>query len=229
MVWMLVPEITNLHSYIRKFWWVAVARSKTSQKWLDRHVNDGYVKQSVKDGYRSRAVYKLIELNDKSRFLKKGQIIVDLGAAPGGWLQVASKIAGETGTVIGLDLLPIDPISDVETIEGDFSEESVLKKLEKALNGHKVDVVLSDMAPNLSGVTAVDQPRAMYLCELALEFALQHLKPGGWLVVKVFQGEGFEEFLRSVRQHFASVSMKKPKASRPKSREMYLVAGNLKL
>jgi 23S rRNA (uridine2552-2'-O)-methyltransferase len=206
-----------------------MARSKTSQKWLDRHVNDDYVKRSVKEGYRSRAVYKLLELNDKSQFLKKGQTIVDLGAAPGGWLQVASKIAGEKGLVIGLDLLPIDPIVDVETIEGDFREESVLKKLENTLNGQKIDVVLSDMAPNLSGVTAVDQPRAMYLCELALDFALEHLKPGGWLVVKVFQGEGFEAFLKQVRQHFSNVSMKKPKASRPKSREMYLVAGNLKL
>ena len=206
-----------------------MARSKTSQKWLDRHVNDDYVKRSVKEGYRSRAVYKLLELNDKSQFLKKGQTIVDLGAAPGGWLQVASKIAGEKGLVIGLDLLPIDPIVDVVTIEGDFREESVLKKLENTLNGQKIDVVLSDMAPNLSGVTAVDQPRAMYLCELALDFALGHLKPGGWLVVKVFQGEGFEAFLKQVRQHFSNVSMKKPKASRPKSREMYLVAGNLKL
>ena len=206
-----------------------MARSKTSQKWLDRHVNDDYVKRSVKEGYRSRAVYKLLELNDKSQFLKKGQTIVDLGAAPGGWLQVASKIAGEKGLVIGLDLLPIDPIVDVVTIEGDFREESVLKKLENTLNGQKIDVVLSDMAPNLSGVTAVDQPRAMYLCELALDFALEHLKPGGWLVVKVFQGEGFEAFLKQVRQHFSNVSMKKPKASRPKSREMYLVAGNLKL
>ncbi len=206
-----------------------MARSKTSQKWLDRHVKDDYVKQSVKDGYRSRAVYKLLELNDKSQFLKKGQTIVDLGAAPGGWLQVASKIAGEKGLVIGLDLLPIDPIVDVKTIEGDFREDNVLKILENTLNGEKVDVVLSDMAPNLSGVTAVDQPRAIYLCELAVEFALNHLKPGGWLVVKVFQGEGFEEFLKQVRQHFGTVSMKKPKASRPKSREMYLVAGNLKL
>ena len=206
-----------------------MARSKTSQKWLDRHVNDDYVKRSVKEGYRSRAVYKLLELNDKSQFLKKGQTIVDLGAAPGGWLQVASKIAGDKGLVIGLDLLPIDPIVDVVTIEGDFREESVLKKLENTLNGQKIDVVLSDMAPNLSGVTAVDQPRAIYLCELALDFALQHLKPGGWLVVKVFQGEGFEAFLKQVREHFRNVSMKKPKASRPKSREMYLVAGNLKL
>ena len=206
-----------------------MARSKTSQKWLDRHVKDEYVQRSIKEGYRSRAVYKLIELNDKAQFLKPGQTVVDLGAAPGGWLQVASKITGEKGKVIGLDLLPIDPLPDVETIEGDFQEDEVLQQLQNLLRGEKIDLVLSDMAPNMSGMAAVDQPRAMYLCELALDFALQHLKPGGWFVAKVFQGEGFEEFLKEVRQHFTKVSMKKPKASRPKSREMYLVAGNFKL
>ena len=206
-----------------------MAQSKTSRKWLDRHVNDDYVKRSVKEGYRSRAVYKLIELNDKAQFLKPGQTVVDLGAAPGGWLQVASKIVGEKGKVIGLDLLPIDPLPEVQTIQGDFREEEILKQLQNLLHGAKVDLVLSDMAPNMSGMAAVDQPRAMYLCELALDFAVEHLKPGGWLVAKVFQGEGFEEFLKQVRQHFSRVSMKKPKASRPKSREMYLVAGNFKL
>jgi 23S rRNA (uridine2552-2'-O)-methyltransferase len=144
-------------------------------------------------------------------------------------LQVASKIVGEKGKVIGLDLLPIDPLPEVETIQGDFREEEILHQLKNLLHGEKVDLVLSDMAPNMSGMAAVDQPRAMYLCELALDFAVEHLKPGGWLVAKVFQGEGFEEFLKQVRQHFSRVSMKKPKASRPKSREMYLVAGNFKL
>lgn len=206
-----------------------MARSKTSQKWLDRHVNDEYVQKSIKEGYRSRAVYKLIELNDKAQFLKPGQTVVDLGAAPGGWSQVASKIVGEKGKVIGLDLLPIDPLADVEFIEGDFRDDEVLQKLQELLSGKQVDLVLSDMAPNMSGMTAVDQPRAMYLCELALYFAVEHLKKGGWFVAKVFQGEGFEEFLKEVRQHFDKVSMKKPRASRPKSREMYLVAGNFKL
>ena len=206
-----------------------MARSKTSQKWLDRHVKDEFVKRSVKDGYRSRAVYKLTELNEKSRFFKKGQTVVDLGAAPGGWLQVAAEEVGEKGKVIGLDLLPIDPLEDVETIEGDFQEDAVLAELENKLAGNRVDLVLSDMAPNMSGMVAVDQPRAMYLCELALAFAIEHLKPNGWFVAKLFQGEGFEPFLKEVRSHFGKVVMRKPKASRPKSREMYLVAGGFKL
>ena len=206
-----------------------MARSKTSKQWLDRHVKDDYVKRSVKEGYRSRAVYKLIELNDKSQFLKSGQTVVDLGAAPGGWSQVASKIVGEKGKVIGLDLLPIDPLPDVEFLQGDFQEDEILHQLQEILGDQKIDLVLSDMAPNMSGMVAVDQPRAMYLCELALHFAREHLKPGGWFITKVFQGEGFEEFLKEVRQHFTKVSMKKPRASRPKSREMYLVAGNFKL
>lgn len=206
-----------------------MARSKTSRKWLDRHVNDDYVKRSVKDGYRSRAVYKLTELNDKANFLKPGQVVVDLGAAPGGWSQVASEIVGDKGQVIGLDLLPIDPLPDVAFIQGDFREDETLQRLQELLNGRQVDLVLSDMAPNISGMAAVDQPRAMYLCELALAFAQDHLKPGGWFIAKVFQGEGFEAYLKEVRQHFGKVVMKKPKASRPKSREMYQVAGNFKL
>lgn len=206
-----------------------MARSKTSKQWLERHVNDDYVKRSIKDGYRSRAVYKLLELQDKAKFLKPGQVVVDLGAAPGGWLQVASKIVGEQGRVIGLDLLPIDPLPDVECIQGDFREQEVLQKLQELLDGRAVDLVMSDMAPNMSGMVAVDQPRAMHLCELALDFAVDHLKPGGWFIAKVFQGEGFDEFIREVRSRFTRVSMKKPRASRPKSREMYLVAGNFKL
>jgi 23S rRNA (uridine2552-2'-O)-methyltransferase len=206
-----------------------MARSKTSQKWLDRHVNDEYVQRSIKDGYRSRAVYKLLELNDKSGFFKPGQTVVDLGAAPGGWLQVAIQQVGEKGKVIGLDLLPIDALADVETIQGDFQDDEILHQLQEKIKGQKIDLVLSDMAPNMSGLAAVDQPRAMYLCELALYFAIEHLKPGGWFVAKVFQGEGFEPYLKEVRDHFSKVVMRKPKASRPKSREMYLVAGGFKL
>ncbi|MGD2119121.1 MAG: RlmE family RNA methyltransferase [Chromatiales bacterium] len=206
-----------------------MARSKTSRKWLDRHVNDEYVKRSVKEGYRSRAVYKLLELDDKSHFFKPGQVVVDLGAAPGGWLQVASQRVGDKGVVIGLDLLEIDALPGVELIQGDFREDAALQQLTDVLAGRQVDVVLSDMAPNITGMSAVDQPRAMYLCELALQFAIEHLKPGGFLVAKVFQGEGFEPFLAEVRNHFSKVVMRKPKASRPKSREMYLVAGNFKL
>jgi len=205
-----------------------MARSKTSKKWLQRHVNDEFVKQSLKDGYRSRAVYKLTELDDKSHFLKTGQTVVDLGAAPGGWSQIASERVGEKGKVIGIDLLPIDPLPDVDFIEGDFREDADLQKLLALLGDNRCDLVLSDMAPNMSGMSAVDQPRAMYLCELALQFAIDHLKKDGWFVCKVFQGEGFQPFLQQVREHFAKVSMKKPRASRPKSREMYLVAGNFK-
>jgi len=206
-----------------------MAKSKTSKQWLDRHVNDDYVKRSVRDGYRSRAVYKLIELNDKSQFLKPGQVVVDLGAAPGGWSQVASTIIADSGKVIGLDLLPIDPMPDADFIQGDFREDESLDILNKMLKGKQVDLVLSDMAPNISGVAAIDQPKAMYLCELALQFAQENLKPGGWFVIKIFQGAGFEDFIQDVRRHFGKVSMKKPKASRAKSREMYLVAGNFKV
>jgi len=193
---------------------------------MQRHVNDEYVKRSQKEGYRSRAAYKLLELQEKDRFLKPGQVVVDLGAAPGGWLQVAASAVGKKGKVIGLDLLEIDPLAGVELIQGDFQEDAVLEALNKVLNGRQVDLVISDMAPNVSGVAAVDQPRAMYLCELALDFCRLALKPGGGMVIKVFQGEGFDEFFRQMKESFGRVVTRKPKASRPKSREVYLVAGN---
>jgi len=193
---------------------------------MQRHVNDEYVKRSQKEGFRSRAAYKLLELQEKDRFLKPGQVVVDLGAAPGGWLQVAASVVGKKGKVIGLDLLEIDPMADVELIQGDFREEAVLERLQQALDGRQVDLVISDMAPNVSGVAAVDQPRAMYLCELALDFCRQALRPGGGMVIKVFQGEGFDEFFRDMKSSFGRVVTRKPKASRPKSREVYLVAGN---
>jgi 23S rRNA (uridine2552-2'-O)-methyltransferase len=193
---------------------------------MQRHVNDEYVKRSQKDGYRSRAAYKLLELQDKDRFIKPGQVIVDLGAAPGGWLQVVKPLVGKQGRVIGLDLLPIDPLPDVQVIQGDFSEDSALLELQELLGDRQVDLVISDMAPNVSGVAAVDQPRSMYLCELALDFCRQALKPGGGFVVKVFQGEGFDAFFRDVKSSFGRVVTRKPKASRPKSREVYLVAAN---
>lgn len=193
---------------------------------MQRHVNDEYVKRSQKEGYRSRAAYKLIELQEKDRFIKPGQVVVDLGAAPGGWLQVVVPLVGSKGKVIGLDLLEIDPMAGVELIEGDFREDAVLEKLNEVLDGRQVDLVISDMAPNVSGVAAVDQPRAMYLCELALDFCRHSLKPGGGFVIKVFQGEGFDEFFRDVKSSFGKLVTRKPKASRPKSREVYLVAGN---
>ncbi len=203
-----------------------MGRSKSSHRWMQRHLNDEYVKRSRKEGYRSRAAYKLLELQEKDRFLKPGQVVVDLGAAPGGWLQVAREVVGGRGRVIGLDLLEIDPLPGVELIQGDFLEESTLARLQQSLDDRPVDLVLSDMAPNISGIAAVDQPRAMYLCELALDFCRQALRPGGGFVCKVFQGEGFDDFYREVKSSFKRVVTRKPKASRPKSREVYLVAGN---
>ena len=193
---------------------------------MQRHVNDEFVKRSQKEGYRSRAAYKLLELQEKDHFIKPGQVVVDLGAAPGGWLQVAKSLVGRNGLVIGLDLLEIDPISGVELIQGDFSEQKTLDRLNKILDGSPVDLVLSDMAPNISGIAAVDQPRSMYLCELALDFCRESLAEGGDFVSKVFQGEGFDTFIRDVKSDFGRVLTRKPKASRPKSREVYLVARN---
>jgi 23S rRNA (uridine2552-2'-O)-methyltransferase len=193
---------------------------------MQRHVNDAYVQRSKREGYRSRAAYKLLELQQKDRMLKPGQVVVDLGAAPGGWLQVAEQIVGPDGQVIGIDLLPIEPLAGVELIQDDFREETALQALEKALGGRGVDLVLSDMAPNVSGVAAVDQPRAMYLCELALDFCDRRLLPGGGFVCKVFQGEGFDGWLRDAKRRFKRAAVRKPKASRPDSREVYLVAGN---
>jgi 23S rRNA (uridine2552-2'-O)-methyltransferase len=201
-------------------------KTKSSRRWLDRHFNDEFVKKAQKEGYRSRAVYKLLEIQEKDRMIKPGQVVVDLGAAPGGWSQVAEKIVGDQGRVVALDILPMDSIAGVDFIQGDFREEEPLQQLRELLAGQLVDLVISDMAPNVSGMNAVDQPRAMYLCELALEFAREVLRPGGGMVVKVFQGEGFDEYIRDMRSSFGKVVTRKPKASRPRSREVYLVAGN---
>lgn len=206
-----------------------MARRKSSRRWLDRHFNDEYVKRAQQEGYRSRAAYKLLEIQAKDRLLKPRMRVVDLGAAPGGWAQVSRKLVGEQGQVVALDLLPMAPISGVTFIQGDFREDEPLAQLRAALGGEAVDLVLSDMAPNVTGMAAVDQPRAMYLCELALDFAEAVLKPGGALVVKAFQGEGFEAFLQKLRTTFAKVVSRKPKASRARSRELYLVATNYKL
>lgn len=206
-----------------------MAVSKSSRQWLDRHVNDEYVKRAQKEGYRSRAAYKLLEIQDRDRVLKPNQTVVDLGAAPGGWCQVAKQIVGPKGKVIALDILPMDPIVDVDFIQGDFREEGPLQRLTEILDGRPVDLVISDMAPNVSGMAAVDQPSSIYLCELALDFAKQALTPGGGFVVKVFQGEGFEQYLQEVRACFKKVVTRKPKASRSRSREVYLVAGNYNL
>lgn len=193
---------------------------------MQRHVNDEYVQRAQREGYRSRAAYKLLELQEKDRLIKPGQVVVDLGAAPGGWSQVAARLVGRKGQVFAMDILPMDPIPSVDFLQGDFREQTVMDALLARLDGRPVDVVISDMAPNVSGNAAVDQPRAMYLCELALDFARQVLRPGGTLVMKVFQGEGFDELIRDARSSFKRVLTRKPKSSRPKSREVYLVAGN---
>lgn len=199
-------------------------RSRSSNRWLERQRNDPYVQRAQAEGYRSRAAYKLLELQDKDQLLKPGQRVVDLGAAPGGWCQIAKPIVGHKGRVIGLDLLDFDPIEGVETLVGDFREDACLNALRDRLNGEPLDLVLSDMAPNVTGMRAVDQPRSMLLVEMALEFACETLKPGGSLVVKAFHGEGFDQLVKTMRQDFDRVVSRKPKASRPQSRETYLVA-----
>ncbi len=207
---------------------LAMGKTKSSRRWLKEHFDDAYVKQAQVEGLRSRAAYKLRELQEKYQLIKPGKVIVDLGAAPGGWLQEAAKWMRRgdrlDGQLIGLDLLPIEPLPDVTFIQGDFTENQPLAELESLLAGSKVDLVMSDMAPNISGMNAVDQPRAMYLVELALDFAQNHLSSGGDFLAKVFQGEGFDDLLRALRSGFAKVRVEKPKASRPRSREVYLLA-----
>ncbi|MDZ4200780.1 MAG: 23S rRNA (uridine(2552)-2'-O)-methyltransferase RlmE [Gallionella sp.] len=198
--------------------------SKTSKQWMREHVNDPFVQLAQKEGYRSRAAYKLLEIDEKDRLLKPGAVVVDLGATPGGWSQVAAAKVGRGGKVVALDLLPLDPLAGVDFIQGDFREEPVLKQLEALLRGKAVDLVISDMAPNISGIPSADQARAMYLAELALEFALEHLTPKGSFLVKVFQGVGFEEYLKLMRGHFSKVVSRKPEASRGRSSEVYLLA-----
>ena len=203
-----------------------MARGKSSARWLREHFTDEYVKRAQKEGYRSRAVYKLLEIHEKDRLLRPGLTVVDLGAAPGGWSQLAARLVGGRGAVIALDLLPMEPLPGVGFIQGDFRETAVLERLLEMLNGRPVDLLISDMAPNTSGVKAVDQPRGMYLAELALDFARQCLRPGGDLLVKVFQGEGCDAFLKNLRTAFTTVAPRKPKASRARSAEQYLLARN---
>lgn len=187
------------------------------------HINDPYVQRAQKDGYRSRAAYKLLEIDERDHLLKPGMVVVDLGATPGGWCQVAANKLGAYGKIIALDLLPLHPLPRVEFIQGDFREDAVLVQLEEKLGGQQIGLVMSDMAPNISGIDSADQARAMHLAELALEFAVQHLKPGGAFLVKVFQGVGFEDYLKLMRSHFVKVVTRKPKASRDRSSEQYLL------
>ncbi len=198
--------------------------SKTSKQWMREHVNDPFVQMAQKDGYRSRAAYKLLEINEKDHLFKPGMVVVDLGATPGGWCQVAAREVGRNGKVIGLDLLPLDPLAGVDFIQGDFREESVLKQLHELLAGRQVGLVISDMAPNMSGVATADLARALYLAELAMEFAVEQLQSDGHFLVKVFQGAGFEAYLKLMRSRFGRVVTRKPKASRDRSSELYLLA-----
>ncbi len=204
-------------------------KKSSSRRWLDEHHSDAYVKQARDAGYRSRAVFKLAEIQKKDRLLKPGITVVDLGAAPGGWSQYAAEVMQARGRIIALDILPIEPMAHVEVIEGDFREQAVLEKLQSSLEGQSVDLVLSDMAPNMSGVGPADQAGAMYLAELALAFACEHLRPGGDFLVKVFQGEGFDAYLKEMRAHFESVATRKPSASRARSKELYLLARKRRL
>lgn len=201
-----------------------MARSKTSHRWLKEHFDDPYVKMAQRDGYRSRASYKLLEIQEKDRILRPGMTVVDLGAAPGGWSQVTSRVIGDKGTLIASDILPMDSIPDVTFIQGDFTEDEVFAKLLEAIGENPVDLVISDMAPNMSGLPAVDMPRAMFLCELALDLCTRVLRPGGDFLIKIFQGEGFDTYLKSVRESFDKVQMRKPLSSRDRSREQYLLA-----
>jgi 23S rRNA (uridine2552-2'-O)-methyltransferase len=205
-----------------------MARSKTSRAWMHEHVNDYYVKQARAQGYRSRAAFKLIEIDERDRLLRPGQIIVDLGAAPGGWSQIARDRLGRAGTVIALDLLEMEPLPGVDFIQGDFSDDTVLQRLEQALGGKRVDLVICDLSPNISGIGSSDQGRTIYLNELALEFARAQLQLQGAFLVKTFQGVGFEDLLRNMRQTFRSVVTRKPKASRDRSPELYLLGKGLR-
>jgi len=205
-----------------------MAKSASSKRWLHRQGADEYVRRAKADGWRSRAVYKLIEFQERERLLQSGQRVLDLGAAPGAWSQYAAKAIGPKGRVIAVDLLEMGPIAGVAFMQGDFRDENIYAQVLQCASDTGLDLVMSDMAPNISGTRSVDQPRAMYLAELAFDMATKALRPGGSFVVKLFHGEGFDAFVRSVRQSFDGVKVRKPKASRPQSRETYLVARNFR-
>ena len=201
-------------------------RSKSSKAWLSEHVNDHYVHLAQKEGYRARAAYKLLEINEKDQLIRPGTLVADLGSAPGSWSQVAAKLVGSTGEVFALDILPMEAIKGVAFIQGDFRESEVLALFESLLNNRPLDLVICDMAPNMSGNAVTDQAKSFYLCELALDFAAQHLKTGGNFLVKVFQGAGYQEYMRAMRKIFATVQTRKPEASRNRSSEIYLLGKN---
>lgn len=204
-------------------------RTRRGRRWVDEHAADEYVRRAELEGWRSRAVYKLMEIQQKDRLLRPGMNVVDLGAAPGAWSQYAAQLVGRRGSVFAVDLLAMDPLPGVTFIEGDFREQATLDQLEAALGERAVGLVLCDMAPNISGQASVDQPRAMHLAELALDFARARLAAGGALLTKVFQGEGSDALVAEARKDFGSVRIRKPKASRDRSREFYLLAGNYRV
>src|SRR5574343_1127066 len=227
--WHCTPAATEQRIQYSDIRQKIMARTKTSKAWMREHVNDPWVQRAKAEGWRSRAAFKLMEIEDKDKLLRRGAIVVDLGCTPGGWSQVARKRLGSTGRVIGLDLLPLDPLlPGVEFLQGDFHDESVLRQFEAMLHGAKVDLVLSDMAPNMSGIHMSDQARSIHLAELALDFAANHLQPQGSFLVKVFQGSGFAEYVVAMRQVFRKVVTRKPDASRGRSSELYLLGQGLK-
>jgi 23S rRNA (uridine2552-2'-O)-methyltransferase len=203
---------------------MAKSKSKSSKKWLKEHFQDEYVIRAQKEGYRSRAIYKLMEIQKKDRILKPGMTVIDLGAAPGGWCEYAAKLVGKKGRMIALDILPMEPLRDVQIIQGDFREDDIFKSLLEVIGKDKVDLVFSDMAPNISGLEVVDIPRAYYLAELTLDLAQRVLRPGGGMLAKLFQGEGFDEYHKALKIGFSRVVIRKPKASRARSREIYALA-----
>lgn len=203
-------------------------RTRTSKAWMSEHVNDAYVQRAKAEGYRSRAAYKLIEIDERDHLLRPGMCVVDLGAAPGSWTQVVRRRLGAGGHVFALDLLPFEPLPGVEFIQGDFLEDPVLDELESRLGDTAVDLVLSDMAPNMSGIELTDQVRSIHLAEVALDFAVRHLRPGGNFLVKVFQGPGFMAFRQEAQRHFRTLLVRKPKASRDRSPEVYLLGSGFK-
>lgn len=206
-----------------------MARSKSSQRWLKEHFDDPWVARAQAEGWRSRASFKLLEINEKDKLFRPGMRVLDLGAAPGGWSQVAAKQVGSKGLIVASDILPMEPIADVTFLQGDFREEDVFQKLLDILDGHKMDLVLSDMAPNMSGNRSVDVPRALYLAELALDMAVRVLGPDGRFLVKVFQGEGYDQYRRDMQAAFDKLTTRKPEASRPRSNEVYLLGSGLKM
>jgi 23S rRNA (uridine2552-2'-O)-methyltransferase len=201
-----------------------MARTKSSASWLSRHLSDPFVKQAQKDGYRSRSAYKLIELNEKDKLIRPGMRIMDLGSAPGGWSQVAGKPAGDRGRVLATDILSMDGLKNVDFIQGDFTEDAVVQRVLDWLAGARFDLIISDIAPNITGIDSADQARSIYFLELALDTVRKTLKPGASFVAKMFQGSGSDQYLRELRTHFAKVLIRKPAASRKESREVYLVA-----